>query len=104
MNAQTAQVSGADQESWSWSGVLVTFKILIHPLAVWLACLAVGARAGETQVAVLVAALPAGALAHLLAQRFGAQSLTVARGVMLGTALSLLTLSALLSSAMFAQL
>ena len=104
VNAQTAKVSSADQESWSWSGVLVTVKILIHPLAVWLACLAVGARPGETQVAVLVAALPAGALAHLLAQRFGAQSLTVARGVMLGTALSLLTLSVLLSSAMFAQL
>ena len=27
VNAQTAKVSSADQESWSWSGVLVTVKI-----------------------------------------------------------------------------
>ena len=104
VNAQATQVQSIHQESWFWSGVLVAVKILLHPLAVWVACVAVGARAGDTQVAVLVAALPAGALAHLLAQRFGAQSLTVARGVMLGTGLSLLTLSALLSSAMFTQL
>lgn len=104
VNVQSNPVNGRHQESWSWPNVLVAVKILIHPMAVWLACLAIGARAGETQVAVLVAALPAGALAHLLAQRFGAQSLTVARGVMLGTGLSLLTLSALLSSAMFTQL
>ena len=104
VKAQASQVQSSHQESWSWAGVLVAVKILIHPFAVWLACLAVGAQVADTQVAVLVAALPAGALAHLLAQRFDAQSLTVARGVMLGTGLSLLTLSALLSSAMFTQL
>lgn len=86
------------------SGLLVVTKLLIHPALVALGCWWLGVPALQAQVAIVVAALPAGALAHLLAQRFGHQDVTIANAVLWGTLASMLTLSVLLSLSVFTQL
>ena len=86
------------------SGLLVLSKLLIHPCLVALGCWWLAVPALQAQIAIVVAALPAGALAYLLAQRFGHQDVTVANAVLWGTLISILTLSALLSLGVFTQL
>ena len=73
-------------------------KLLLHPLAMWLACTAVMASGGamndSTRVAlVLVAALPSASNVSLLTERFGAHGGRVARIILVSTALSFATFS-----------
>lgn len=82
--------------------LLVATKLVIHPALVALGCYGFGIQGLPMQVAVLVAALPAGALAHLLAERFGYQAGTVASAVLIGTLISIASLTGLLT--VFAQL
>lgn len=82
--------------------MLVGAKLILHPTLVALGFYWVGVDELAMQVAVLVAALPAGALAHLLAERFGYQAATVASAVLIGTLVSIASLSGLF--AVFAEL
>lgn len=92
--------AGLPRASWGLMGA----KLFIHPVLVGLGCLWLGVGELQGQIAVLVAALPAGALAHLMAHRFGHQAQAVASAVMLGTLLSIATLTLLLSLGVFTQL
>ena len=83
---------------------LTAAKLFAHPALVALGCWCLAVPALQAQVAILVAALPAGALAHLMAQRFGYQASAVASAVMMGTVFSLLTLTLLLSLGVFTEL
>ncbi len=98
------QARRGTRQGTRFSGLLVLSKLLIHPSLVALGCWWLAVPALQAQIAIVVAALPAGALAHLLAQRFGHQDVTVANAVLWGTLISMLTLSALLSLGVFTQL
>ena len=67
------------------------------PVLVLLACRWLGVPPGEVAVAVLVAALPTGANAFLLAQRYRVAAEQSGAAVLLGTLLSVATLSLLLA-------
>jgi len=65
--------------------------------AVWGACLLLDVSRFETAVTVLVAALPTGANAYLLAQRYRIEADRSGATVLVSTAVSVVTLSALLA-------
>lgn len=78
---------------------LALVKLIVHPLLVWLACLA--ARASGFEIAplamttlVLVAALPSASNVSLLTERFGAHGGRVARIILVSTVLAFVTFSA----------
>jgi predicted permease len=78
---------------------LALFKLLLHPLLVWLAgsgamALGLGLDPLALTVMVLVAALPSASNVVLLAERFGADSGRIARIILLSTALSFLSFAA----------
>ena len=84
-------VSGSTQ----W--IIVGLKLLIHPLLVWVACVYVfGADAFNTQAAVLIAAIPAGAMVHVVATRRGVFVRESAAIILLSTLIAMMTLSAVL--------
>jgi malonate transporter and related proteins len=66
------------------------------PAVVWAACVLLDVPPFETAVTVLVAALPTGANAFLLAQRYQVESDRSGATVLVTTAASVATLSALL--------
>ncbi len=70
-------------------------KLLAQPALVWLACLALDLGPLDTAVAVTVAALPTGANAFLMAQRYAVGQDRSGAAVLVGTALSVVTLGAL---------
>jgi predicted permease len=76
--------------------VIAALKLLALPLAVWLLCRAAGLAPLETAVAVAMAATPTGANAFLLARRYAVGLSGSGAAVVLTTALSVLTLSAVL--------
>jgi predicted permease len=67
------------------------------PAVVWAACLALDVPRFETAVTVLTAALPTGANAYLLAQRYRIEADRSGATVLVTTAVSVFTLSALLA-------
>lgn len=78
---------------------LALVKLIVHPLLVWLACLA--ARASGFEIAplamttlVLVAALPSASNVSLLTERFRAHGGRVARIILVSTVLAFVTFSA----------
>ncbi len=76
---------------------LVGLKLVLHPLLVW----SLGRFVFELdplwlQVAVIVAALPAGVNAYILAQRYETLPAVAASSILIGTAVSVATISALL--------
>ena len=78
---------------------LALFKLLLHPLLVWLAgsgamALGLGLDPFALTVMVLVAALPSASNVVLLAERFGADSGRIARIILFSTALSFLSFAA----------
>ncbi|MCB1920229.1 MAG: AEC family transporter [Candidatus Competibacteraceae bacterium] len=76
---------------------LVTIKLLLHPLLVWVLGTWVFTMAPLwTHVAVVMAALPAGVTSYLFAQRYQACLPTAISTVFLSTLLSILSLSFLL--------
>jgi predicted permease len=74
----------------------MTLKMLLLPLTVWLiARYVVGLDPFWTQNALVLAAMPTGANAYLFAERYGTGTASVSGAIGLGTAVSLITLSAL---------
>ncbi len=82
--------------AWRETGLVLLLKLLVMPLLVWAACRLLAVPPGQQAVAVLVAALPTGANAFLLAQRYRVAAEASGAAVLLGTLLSVVTLSALL--------
>lgn len=81
-----------------WRGILtlMTLKLVLLPLAVWLiARHVVSLDPFWTQIALVLAAMPTGANAYLFAERYATGTASVSGAIALGTALSLITLSIL---------
>ena len=81
-----------------WRGILtlMTLKMVLLPVTVWLiAHYLVGLEAFWTQIVLVLAAMPTGANAYLFAERYETGTASVSGAIALGTALSLVTLSAL---------
>lgn len=77
---------------------IALIKLLLHPLLLWLACLAVVQMGGDlsplTMTAlVLVAALPSASNVSLLAERFDAHSGRIARIILVSTTLAFVSFS-----------
>ncbi len=82
--------------AWRETAAACTLKLLVQPAAVWLVALALALPPMETAVTVLVAAMPTGANAYLLAQRYAIGAERSGATVLVSTVLSVLTLSLLL--------
>ncbi len=82
--------------AWRETTAVLVLKLLVMPLLVWGACRLLAVPDEQAAVAVLVAALPTGANAFLLAQRYRVAAEQSGAAVLLGTLLSVVTLSALL--------
>ena len=81
---------------WRAVFTLMTLKMLCLPVVVWLiARYLVGLDPFWTQIALMLAAMPTGANAYLFAERYGTGTAPVSGAIALGTAVSLVTLSAL---------
>ncbi|WP_119390424.1 AEC family transporter [Taklimakanibacter lacteus] len=81
-----------------WRGIitLLVLKLLCLPVVVFLiARYVVALDPFWTQIALMLAAMPTGANAYLFAQRYDSGTAPVSGAIAVGTALSLLTLSAL---------
>jgi predicted permease len=79
-------------------GAMVAIKLAVHPLVTWV--LAFHVFAVETtwaMVAVVMAALPAGANCFVVAQRYGVYVQRASSGILLSTAASVVTVSILFS-------
>lgn len=77
--------------------VLVALKNFVHPAAVWVIGAALGLEAAWLAVAVLLAAMPTGINAFIFAGQYGVRQETVSKTIVLSTALSAVTVSALLA-------
>ncbi|WP_135465918.1 AEC family transporter [Crenalkalicoccus roseus] len=82
---------------WRETALACALKLLAMPLLVWAAARLLGLSPFETAVTVVVAALPTGANAYLLAQRYRIGAERSGATVLVSTLLSLATLSALLA-------
>jgi predicted permease len=83
--------------AWRETLLVLALKLLAMPLLVWGATRLLAVPPMEAAVAVLVAAMPTGANAYLLAQRYRVAADQSGAAVLLGTLLSLVTLSVLLA-------
>ncbi len=91
-------LAGLDpRAAWRETLAAGSLKLFAMPAAVWAACAALGVPRFETAVTVLVAALPTGANAYLLAQRYRIEADRSGATVLVTTAVSVVTLSALLA-------
>lgn len=78
--------------------LLVALKLLVHPLLVWLLAVPLlGLEGIWVPVAVTMAAMPTGVNAYLFAARYQAAEGVASRVVFVGTAASIVTISAVLS-------
>lgn len=76
---------------------LTTVKLLVHPLVVWVVAVPLLGLSGiEVKVAVVMAAMPSAVNVYLFGARYGAAPDVAARTVFLSSALSVVTVSALL--------
>jgi predicted permease len=82
--------------AWRSTVVATAAKLLVMPAVVWGTSRLFGLSPLETAVAVLAAALPTGANAFLLAQRYDVAPARSGATVLVSTALSIVTLSLLL--------
>jgi len=76
---------------WEVAAGITTMKLVGQPLAVWLVAWAIGLGPLETQVVVLLAALPVGINVYLMAVEFKALEGPVATSMLLTTLLASLT-------------
>jgi malonate transporter and related proteins len=76
------------------SAWLVAIKLIVHPLATWLIAVALEMDAFWTASAVILAALPTGALAFVVAQQYRVYVERTSAVILASTVLSLITLSA----------
>jgi predicted permease len=90
-------LAGIDaRTTWRETVLTCVLKLLAMPLLVWLATRAMALPPMETAVTVVVAALPTGANAYLLAQRYQLSAARSGATVLVSTALSVVTLAVLL--------
>jgi predicted permease len=82
--------------AWRETALICAVKLLAMPGIIWLLCLWMGLSRPETAVAVTLAALPTGANAFILAQRYQTGADRSGAAVVVSTALSVLTLAALI--------
>lgn len=82
---------------WRGALALAGVKNLLHPLLVWLICLALGVGALPMTVMVVTAALPIGANVFLFSQRYAVAQDLVTASVAMSSMLGLLTLTAILA-------
>lgn len=75
---------------------LTLLKCIAHPILVWGACFALNIEALWTQVAVILAAMPTGINAYIFAHKYGTRVSIVTKSILLGTILSVLSISLLL--------
>ena len=80
------------------AAVIGVLKLFVLPLVVWALCHAAGLGPLETAVAVTMASMPTGANAFLLARRYAVGLAGSGAAVIATTALSVLTLSAVLAA------
>lgn len=71
--------------------LMVVFKLIVHPLVVWLCALALGLPAFETKAIVILSSLAAGMNVYLMALKFKEIEDAVASTIVLSTLLSALT-------------
>jgi predicted permease len=70
------------------TGVLILCKNLLHPLLVWIACQLFDVDPAWAQVAVLLAAMPAGINGYVFAKRYGLREEVASKVIVISTALS----------------
>lgn len=87
----------AAQGSVRETGLAIVLKLVVQPGLVWAAAIVAGLGPLPTAVAVLTAGAPTGANAFFLARRMQVAASASAGAVVVATALSILTLSALLA-------
>lgn len=85
------------RQGWRAGLAITLLKLVVQPLAVWLLCRALGLPKIETQVAVLLAALPVGINVYLMSREFRAMEGAVATSILVSTALAALTTPAVLA-------
>ena len=85
------------RQGWRAGLAITVLKLVVQPLVVWLLCRALDLPMIETQVAVLLAALPVGINVYLMSREFRAMEGAVATGILLSTALAALTTPAVLA-------
>lgn len=79
-------------------GALVAIKLLLHPLLTWVLAFHVFAvESTWATVAVVMAAMPAGANCFIVAQRYGVYVQRASSGILISTAVSMVTVSVLFS-------
>lgn len=83
--------------AWRETAVACALKLFAMPALVWAMSLLLELPPRETAVTVVTAALPTGANAYLLAQRYRISADRSGATVLVGTSLSVLTLAALLT-------
>jgi len=76
---------------WQQSAAICALKLLLQPFVVWLLALALGLPRLETQVVVLLAALPVGANVYLMSRQFKTLEGPVAAALVITTALAAAT-------------
>ena len=77
---------------------ITVLKCIVHPLLVWIACTVFQVDQLWTQVAVLLAAMPTGINALIFADKYGVRVSIVTKSILIGTLLSVLSISLLLNS------
>lgn len=76
---------------WQQSAAICALKLLVQPFVVWLLALLLGLPRLETQVVVLLAALPVGANVYLMSRQFKTLEGPVAAALVITTALAAAT-------------
>ncbi|PKO84155.1 MAG: AEC family transporter [Betaproteobacteria bacterium HGW-Betaproteobacteria-11] len=76
---------------WQQSASICALKLVLQPLVVWLLARLLGLPRLETQVVVLLAALPVGANVYLMSRQFKVLEGPVAAALVLSTALAAIT-------------
>jgi predicted permease len=89
-------VGVAARAAWRETAAVAVVKLLALPLLVWALAWALNLTPIETAVAVTIAAMPTGANAFILARRYETGADRSGSAVVVTTALSVLTLSALI--------
>ena len=76
---------------WQVSGAITALKLVAHPVVVWLLARALALPLLETQVIVLLAALPVGVNVYLMSRQFDTLGGPVAASLILSTGLAAVT-------------
>ncbi|HTN48842.1 MAG TPA: AEC family transporter [Burkholderiaceae bacterium] len=85
------------RQGWRAGAAIATLKLLALPMAVWVLTRVLGLSRIETQVVVLLAALPVGVNVYLMSREFRAIESAVAAGMVLSTILAAATTPVLLA-------